>query len=335
MYLSKLNTNNPLPLFRVGHSVAIAFPSFCRIANLALLIAIVLMSFSCQRSALEHHPSKTIATPQYTLHYVRHGEGSNAVLFVHGFGCDLRVWEEQYRYFKDDTSLSLLFVDLPGYGASTLRNAKVSDTLLTLDFFADALHTLLLAEHISHCTLVGHSLGTPVCRQFCFRYPEESKALCDVDGVYCFYPLDTVSLTPNQKAEADQYCQEVQSFAECFKGDSVSQFIADFARSLVGPDTPKKISRYALSTMPLTSSDVAYSTMHNLVNPRYWTGAMITVPTLVFCTQNSGLTPDNQLRMQNLYLTLTYHELTTTGHFIQWEEPELFNHELESLIKRK
>lgn len=52
---------------------------------------------------------------------------------------------------------------------------------------------------------------------------------------------------------------------------------------------------------------------------------------MVICTQNSGLDPDNKQKMQRLYPNLDYTELTTCGHFIHMEQPDMFNEKLRAL----
>jgi hypothetical protein len=53
---------------------------------------------------------------------------------------------------------------------------------------------------------------------------------------------------------------------------------------------------------------------------------------MVICTQNSGLDPDNKQKMLRLYPNLDYTELTTCGHFIHMEQPEMFNNKLKAFI---
>ena len=54
---------------------------------------------------------------------------------------------------------------------------------------------------------------------------------------------------------------------------------------------------------------------------------------MVICTQNSGLYPDNRQKMERLYPHLDYTELTTCGHFIHMEQPEMFNEKLKTFCK--
>ena len=72
--------------------------------------------------------------------------------------------------------------------------------------------------------------------------------------------------------------------------------------------------------------------MRNLIDRQWWDGSRISVPTTAICTQNSGLDPDNREKMAALYPSLDYTELTTCGHFIQMEQPELVNDKIRSLV---
>jgi pimeloyl-ACP methyl ester carboxylesterase len=109
--------------------------------------------------------------------------------------------------------------------------------------------------------------------------------------------------------------------------------ITGFVSSLAGKDTPQEINDYAMSVMPETPQYVASSTMQHLVEKKWWSNKQISLPVMVICTQNSGLDPDNKQKMVHLYPNLDYTELTTCGHFIHMEQPEMFNDKLKAFIK--
>ena len=171
--------------------------------------------------------------------------------------------------------------------------------------------------------LVGHSLGTPICRQVIIDGRKSS--LVDVDGVYCFY----------DGTETPEYVEAVQQFGHAFDGANCSQVIEGFVSSLAGPDTPQEITDYAMSVMPQTPQYVASSTMQNLVQRQWWSQTPIDTKTMVFCTQNSGIDPDNRLKMERLYPQLDYIELTTCGHFIHMEQSDMFNEKLKQFINQQ
>jgi len=260
------------------------------------------------------------------IHYKSWGKGPETMVFVHGFGCDMNAWEAQYDAFKQEKTLRMVFVDLPGFGQSDKPHVEY-----TLDFLGGGVFAVLDELHIDFASLVGHSLGTPVCRQMLIKNPSRIAGICDVDGVYCLYPKLSENPTPEELEAAAQYEQAVQGFASSFDGEACKSNIEGFVQSLAGPNTPAAIVDYAMQTMPNTPEYVASSVMHNLIDRQWWTGAPLAYPVEVICTQNSGLEPDNREQMLALYPDAEYTELETCGHFIQMEQPELVNSRLNAL----
>lgn len=241
---------------------------------------------------------------------------AKTLCFVHGFGCDMNTWEKQFEAFRDE-DVRLVFIDMPGYGKS---DKPMED--YTFDFFAHAIDCVLNAGGIKDAVFVGHSLGTPVCRHTLMT-TAHGGALVDIDGVYCFY----------DGTETLEYVEAIEQFGHAFDGADCREVIEGFVMSLSGKDTPKEVMDYAMSVMPETPQYVASSTMQNLVDRKWWPQSQITLPVMVICTQNSGLESNNEQKMQALYPNLDYTELTTCGHFIHMEQPELFNEKLKNFFK--
>ncbi len=289
---------------------------------LYLLFALLLMNCGNKPQTLSELKSEYITIDDsISIHYKIYNEEAGAdvktICFVHGFGCDMNTWEKQFEAFRDDENLQLVFIDLPGYGRSDKPHVDY-----TLEFFAHAVDEVLNANSIKNVVLVGHSLGTPVCRQTLMTTHHQG-ALVDVDGVYCFY----------DGTETPEYVEAVNQFGHAFDGPECRDVITGFVSSLAGKNTPKSITDYAMSVMPETPQYVASSTMQHLVEKKWWTNRPIAQPTMVICTQNSGLDPDNKQKMERLYPNLDYTELTTCGHFIHMEQSEMFNKKLKTFIK--
>lgn len=285
--------------------------------KISVAAAVVIATFGCSKTpaSIKDLPSRFARLDSVNIHYKECGSGENAVVFVHGFGCDMNSWEKQYEGLKGERGLRMIFIDLPGFGGSDKPRVEY-----TLQYFADAVNAVMAAERVDSAVFVGHSLGTPVCRQVLLTGGK--GALCDIDGVYCFY---SEPISPEYEAA-------IQAFADSFTGEGCRANIEGFVTSLAGPDTPATITEYAMSTMPLTLEYVASSTMRNLVERKWWTGEPIQVPAKIICTRNSGLDPDNKEKMAALYPRMDYIELTTCGHFIQMEQPELVNAQIVDLL---
>ena len=261
------------------------------------------------------------------VHYKAWGSGTKTVMFVHGFGCDMNAWEAQFDALKGEHDLRLLFIDLPGYGQSSKPRVDY-----TLSFFSQAVSSVLDDVNCGYAFLVGHSLGTPVCRQTLMECPWRIAGLMDIDGVYCLYPKLSDNPSEEELATSKAYEEAVQGFASSFDDEACRDNIVGFVQSLAGPNTPAENTDYALGCMPETPEYVASSTMHNLIDRKWWTDFPIPFATEIICTQNSGLEPDNRDKMQALYPAMQYTELETCGHFIQMEQAGLVNDCLHRLI---
>ena len=288
---------------------------------LYLLFALLLVSCGKQSQTLSELKSEYVTIDDsIRVHYKIWNESvdsdAKTICFVHGFGCDMNTWEKQFEAFRDGKDLQLVFIDLPGYGLSDKPHVEY-----TLDFFAHAIDEVLNVNSIKDAVFVGHSLGTPVCRQTLMTTGHKG-ALVDVDGVYCFY----------DGTETPEYVEAVNQFGHAFDGDNCREVITGFVSSLAGKETPQEINDYAMSVMPETPQYVASSTMQHLIEKKWWPNHQITQPVMVICTQNSGLDPDNKQKMERLYPNLDYTELTTCGHFIHMEQPEMFNDKLKAFI---
>ena len=286
-----------------------------------LLFVLLLVNCSQQPQTLSELKSEYVTIDDsIRVHYKIWNSQADAktICFVHGFGCDINTWEKQFEAFRDEKDLQLVFIDLPGYGQSDKPHVDY-----TLDFFAHVIDEVLNENGVkSNVILVGHSLGTPVCRHTIMTTTHKG-ALVDVDGVYCFY----------DGTETPEYVEAVNRFGHAFDGPDCRDIITGFVSSLAGQDTPQEINDYAMSVMPETPQYVASSTMQNLVERKWWTDSLFTYPAMVICTQNSGLDSDNKQKMERLYPNLDYTELTTCGHFIHMERSELFNGKLKTFIK--
>ena len=288
--------------------------------TILFFFALLLVSCSVQPQTLGDVKSEYVTiNDSIRVHYKIWNRQADArtICFVHGFGCDMNTWEKQFEAFRDDKDLQLVFLDLPGYGQSDKPHVDY-----TLDLFAQGIDEVLDKNGIKdNVVMVGHSLGTPVCRQV-ISTTDHSGALVDIDGVYCFY----------DGTETPEYVAAVEEFGHAFDGPGCRDVITGFVSSLAGKDTPKEVTDYAMSVMPGTPEYVASSTMQNLVDRKWWSLPPIDSPVMVICTQNSGLDPDNKQKMQALYPHLDYTELTTCGHFIHMEQPKMFNNKLKSFL---
>lgn len=120
------------------------------------------------------------------IRYLRHGEGAESAILIHGFGGDLNTW--MFNQEGLAARYSVYALDLPGHGSSS---KQVGDG--TLAGFAKVLEGFMDSIGVSKAHLVGHSMGGAVAAIFALSHPERCSSLTliasaglgpEIDGEY-------------------------------------------------------------------------------------------------------------------------------------------------------
>jgi pimeloyl-ACP methyl ester carboxylesterase len=112
---------------------------------------------------------KTFIYGSTLVSYSITGAGKPLVL-LHGFGEDAHMWDEQAVFLQQ--YYSLIIPDLPGSGSSQLLTKEN----VSIDDYADCIHSLLKHEQISSCTMLGHSMGGYITLAFAEKYVSKLDA---------------------------------------------------------------------------------------------------------------------------------------------------------------
>src|SRR5262249_37285928 len=148
-------------------------PSFCFAA--LLLAAGLTARAEAPADPLEKSPSRYAKSDGVKVHYKSLGKGETALVFVHGWTADMTSWRYQVPAF--DGKVRMILIDLPGHGKSEKPEVEY-----TMDRFARAIDDVLTDAGVTKGVLAGHSMGTPVVRQYYRRYPKKVIGLIAVDG---------------------------------------------------------------------------------------------------------------------------------------------------------
>ncbi len=113
----------------------------------------------------------------FNIFYRTSGSGVPLVL-LHGFGEDGTVWHNQVEALQSDAFI--ITPDFPGSGKSVLNPEDFTEEntqlLDSIELYADAIEALLHHLNITHCTMLGHSMGGYVALAFAQKYPHLLKA---------------------------------------------------------------------------------------------------------------------------------------------------------------
>ncbi|MDW8327640.1 MAG: alpha/beta fold hydrolase, partial [Anaerolineales bacterium] len=181
---------------------------------------------------------------------------AEAVVFLHGFSLDTRLWDGQWLPFAE--RYQVVRYDLRGFGRSSLPQATFSH--------ADDLRALLSALKIQTAHIVGLSLGGGVALDFALAYPSAVRSLILVDATLGGYRWTKDWSEPGRTARerglaaAKEAWLRDEVFAPALErpeaADRLRRMVADYSgwhwlnRSLERGSTPPAIERLSEIAAP-------------------------------------------------------------------------------------
>ena len=136
------------------------------------------------------------------VHYESYGKGPEAVVFIHGWTCDLTFWRGQAPVYEKRRAL---LVDLPGHGQSDKPEVSY-----TQERFARAIEAVMRDAKVERAVLVGHSMGGPVALTFLRLFPAKTKALVMVDAYVPQAPKDDAERA-RQQAQMEPFLRSMNA----------------------------------------------------------------------------------------------------------------------------
>jgi len=253
--------------------------------------------------SLSQAPSRFATLDGWRIHYKSLGSGRTTIVFLHGWTCDLEFWRFQVPFFARHNRV--LAIDLPGHGQSERPDAPY-----TMDRFAKAVDAVLRHEGVDSAILVGHSMGTPVARQFYRLFPGKTLALVSVDG-----SLRAVATDPAQ----------IEKFLAPYRAADYKDALARMADSMFSAATPPEMRERMRDTMLATPQSVVVGAGEAMFDPSIWKDDPIKVPVLVVLAQNPFWSSDYETYVRRICPYLQYRVLEGTGHFLMVDRPQEFN----------
>src|ERR1043165_4453832 len=124
------------------------------------------------------------------VHYLNYGRGNEARVRIHGCSQNADAWRDNVTNLA--RRARVIVVELRCHGQSDKPEAQGQDeraksessnySLYSMDHFARAVDAVMRDAKVKRAVLVGHSMGTPIARQFYRKYPEKTLAIVIVDG---------------------------------------------------------------------------------------------------------------------------------------------------------
>lgn len=245
------------------------------------------------------------------IHYQSYGQGSDAFVLVHGWSSNLTAWSYQIPDLAKRARVIAL--DLPGHGQSDKPQLTY-----TMDHFAAAIDAVMKDAKVERAVLLGHSMGTPVVRQFYRKYPKKTLAIVIVDG----------GLRPfGDKAMRDQF---LTMFRSPNYKEAGTQMFAQMTPVLSAEDKEK-----AMASFNSTPQHVLVSAMESMNDEALYTSDKMNVPVLAILAKSPFWPADTEQFLKGLAPDLEFIMWEGVDHFLHLEKRKEFNDAVIAFVDKK
>lgn len=245
------------------------------------------------------------------IHYKSYGKGSEALVLVHGWTCNLDNWRDQIPDLSKRNRVIAL--DLPGHGQSDKPQIAY-----TMDLFANAIDAVMRDAKVERAVIAGHSMGTPVARQFYRKYPQKTIAIIIVDGG--LRPFGT-------KEMRDGF---VAAFRSPGYKEAGEQMFAQMMGKLAAAEQERVKTSFAN-----TPQFVLVSAMEDMNKETLYGPDKINVPVFAVLAKAPFWPPDTEQFLRGLAPDLELQWWEGVGHFLMMEKPKQFNDAAIAFLDKK
>ena len=245
------------------------------------------------------------------IHYQSYGKGREALVLVHGWGCNLGHWRDQIPDLSKRNRVIAL--DLPGHGLS-----DKPQTTYSMDLFANAIDAVMRDAKVERAVVAGHSMGTPVARQFYRKYPAKTLGIIVVDGG--LRPFGT-------KEMRDQFLAMFR--APNYKETS-AQMLAQMMATLPPPEQERVKSSFAN-----TPQHVLVSAMESMNQESLYGPDKMNVPVFAILAKSPFWQPDTEEFFRSIAPDFELQWWEGVGHFLMMEKPKQFNDAVIAFLNKK
>lgn len=245
--------------------------------------------------------------------YDVYGQGDVALVFIHGWSCDSRYWENQIGFFSD--RYQVITIDLAGHGNSSLDRMDY-----TMQAFGEDVKAVVDQESITKVILIGHSMGGGVIAEAALLMPDKVNALVGADT------LQNVARPVTQEEMDEMLNPMKENFTEAAKS---------FVMGMFPENANPQLVEWVAEDMSSAPQEVAISAITNYLNS-YVTGSITktfensNVPVFAI---NARLWPTDVDENRKHMKSFEVFYVEDSGHFVMQEKPQAFNQALDDVIK--
>ena len=274
------------------------------LVSLILLLLMICLT-SCQRSARIF----AVSSDGVRVHYHTAGRGETALVFIHGWGCDLSYWDEQVPYFINHYTVVAL--DLGGHGHSGQDREA-----WTVEAFGKDVQAVVEKLRLKDVVLIGHSMGGPIAVEAARLLPGLVKGIIGVDTFQNIGDPPPPEMTETWMAP--------------LRTDFVSGTKSWVRQFFFAPGADTALITTIAEDMASQPPEVALNTMENMW--KYNLANTLKEVRLPIRGINADLYPVNTESAREHALSFDVTFMSGVGHFLFIEKPDEFNRLLDETI---
>jgi len=268
------------------------------------LICLLLLAATAGAQGSKQSPaeSRYASLDGARIHYESYGKGRAALVLIHGWSCSIDYWRDLIPDLSKRSRV--IAIDLPGHGLSDKPQVAY-----TMDLFARAVDAVMRDAGVKRGVLVGHSMGTPVARQFYRKYPQETLAIVIVDG----------ALRPYGDKKL------MDGFIAPLRNANYKEVGAGMLAGMSGPSLSPELRERIQASFLKTPQYVLVSAMEGMADESIWGQDKINVPVLAIMTKSPFWPADTEQFYRSIAPRLDFQRWDGVGHFLMMEKPKDFD----------
>jgi len=254
-------------------------------------------------------PGTIAASDGVSIAYTVSGEGSPALVFIHGWMCDQTFWAAQVEEFSQTNTV--ITIDLPGHGMSGTDR----DDWPLLAFGGDVQKVV---EHLDldEIVLIGHSMGGSTVLEAARLMPTRTRGVIAIDSLQ----------DADAKYDPDQFNEFLAAYEQDFAGTCLQFTSSMFVESA----DPELIARVT-SDMCDHSPEISIALLREFFS--YELGPALTAVDVPVRYINAPMYPTNVEVNRAYQPDFDGVIMGGVGHFLMMEKPEEFNELLRQTVE--
>ncbi len=285
---------------------------FLKIFLLSMPILLLIVGCAKQGEEPAIIVDSAITADGNAIHYQVQGQGKPALIFIHGWCCDLSYWDAQLPYLAQ--KYKVVAIDLTGHGGSGLDRKE-----WTMGAFGEDVVAVVNKLDLDQVVLIGHSMGGFVILEAARRIPERVIGLVGVDTLQNFEGKVT-------QEQIDEMLTPLRSnFVEATR---------NFVRTMFTPNSDPALVEKIVADMSSAPQEVGLGALEGYVD--FQNNEIILVlqevQAPITCI-NSDQYPTNVEANQHYAPSYKAVIMSGVGHFNMIEDPETFNRLLEETVQ--